>query len=395
MSAPTAPLSATFPGLHQLGPDGQPFVHADAPGGTQVVDSVIHAMTEYLSTINSNPNRVYSISVDSAALVSSVRRKCAKLVGASADGVVFGPSSTALTWRFARAFSPTLQAGDNIVCTQLDHDANVSPWLAIGRERGVEVRFVPLDLSTYQLDHSTLEHLVDERTRLVAFTRTSNLIGTVIPERPFVEAAQAVGALTFADGVAAAAHRPLEQFARGIDVSICSGYKFFGPHIAVLSARPELLEQYTPDKLRPAPTSGPRRWEQGMPALEAIAGLGAAVDYMIATGYRAIEARERELTRRVLDGLSALPHVRLQGVDGVESREPTFAVTIDGISPQDAALQLAGHGIFVSAGNNYALECVRALQLEAQGVMRFGLAHYHSSDDVDRIVDALSRIPIS
>ncbi|WP_137981812.1 cysteine desulfurase-like protein [Streptomyces violaceusniger] len=390
-SASASALAACFPGLRRLGADGRPFVHADAPGGTQVVDSVITAITDYLRRSNANPTRPYQTSVESAELLRSVRSRFADFAGASADGVVFGPNSTTLIRHFAHAFAATLHPGDNIVCTQLDHDANIAPWLAIAHRRGAQVRFVPLDPDTFTLDHSALSRLVDERTRLVAFTRSSNLIGTTVPPAPFVEAARSVGALTFADGVAAAAHRPLEQFAHGIDVSVSSPYKYFGPHLGVMTARPELLQRYAPEKVRPAPDSGPRRWESGMPTLELIAGLGAAVDYVTTTGYPAITARERKLTERVLAGLRDLAHVRLYGVDAPDDREPTFAVTVAGMSPQDAASRLADQGMFVSAGHNYALECAQALHLpRAEGAVRFGLVHYHSDDDVDRILQALA-----
>jgi selenocysteine lyase/cysteine desulfurase len=206
-----------------------------------------------------------------------------------------------------------------------------------------------------------------------------------------VEAARSVGALTLADGVALAAHRPLEQFTHGIDVTVTSAYKYFGPHLGVMTARPELLERYTPEKVRPAPDRGARRWESGMPALELIAGLGAALDYLAATGYPAITTRERELTVRVLAGLRNLAHVRLHGVDAVDDREPTFAITVAGMPAQETASQLAKQGVFVSVGHNYAVECAQALNLpKGQGAVRFGLAHYHSDDDIDRILQALA-----
>jgi selenocysteine lyase/cysteine desulfurase len=225
----TSPWASAFPGLQRPGADGRPFVHADAPGGTQVTDGVITAMADYLRRSNANPTRQFPTSVETAQLIASVRGRCAGLVGADADGVVLGPSTTMLIWHFARAFAETLDAGDNIVCTQLDHEANVSPWLAIARSRGAEVRMVPLDPETFGPDYPALSQLVDRRTRLIAFTRSSNLIGTIVRVEPFVEAARSVGALTFADGVAAAPHRPLDQFAHGIDVGVCSAYKFFGP----------------------------------------------------------------------------------------------------------------------------------------------------------------------
>ena len=386
-----SPFAAAFPGLQRPGPDGRPFVHADAPGGTQVTDGVIAAMSDYLRRSNANPTRRFPTSVETAELILSVRDRCADLVGADADGVVLGGSATMLVWHFARAFAETLNPGDNIVCTQLDHEANVSPWFAIARSRGAEVRLVPLDPNTFELDYPALSQLVDRRTRLVAFTRSSNLIGSIVRVEPFVEAAASVGALTFSDGVAAAAHRPLDQFAHGIDIGVCSAYKFFGPHLGLLTARPELLDRFAPDRIRPAPQSGPRRWEMGTPALESIAGLGAAVDYLTAIGYPVIAAHERELTVRTLEGIRRLPHVRLHGLDTEVGREPIFAVTVEHRSTHEVAARLADRGVFVSTGDSYAAECARALELPpSEGAVRFGLVHYHGDDDVDRILEALA-----
>jgi cysteine desulfurase family protein (TIGR01976 family) len=391
VSSPTSPFAAAFPGLQRAGADGRPFVHADAPGGTQVTDGVITAMADYLRRSNANPSRGFRTSVETAELIASVRDRCADLVGAAGDGVVLGGSTTALVWHFARAFAETLTAGDNIVCTQLDHEANVSPWLAIARSRGAEVRFVPLDPDTFELDYAALPQLVDGRTRLIAFTRSSNLIGTIVQVEPFVEAAQSVGALTFSDGVAAAPHRPLDQFALGIDVSVCSAYKFFGPHLAMMTSRPDLLDRLSPERIRPAPQRGPRRWEMGTLPLEAIAGLRAAVDYMTDTGYASICAHERELTVRVLEGLRGLPHIRLHGLDRAEGREPIFAVTVERRSAPEVASLLAERGVFACAGDSYAVECARALELPpSEGAVRFGLVHYHGDDDVDRILEALA-----
>lgn len=382
-----------FPSLHRLDADGERFVHADAPGGTQVTQGVIDAIGAFLGDFNSNPTRDFVTSIESRALVDSTRRGVGELLDADAEGVIFGPNMTSLTWHFARAFEKTLQPGDNIVCTQLDHDANVAPWLAIGERAGAEVRFVRLDPESFTLRYADLDRVVDSRTRLIAFSRTSNLIGTEIDTSPFVQAAQAVGALTFADGVAAAAHTSIAQTRLGIDVSVCSAYKFFGPHIGVLSASPAVLERFEPDRVRPAPAVGPRRWELGMPTLESIAGLSAAAEYMLEVGYQRIRAHERTLTGRTLESLADLDHITLHGIDKVDGREPIFAVTVAGWTPRAVARELAKHGVFVSSGNNYAIECLRALGIsEAEGVVRFGFVYYHDDEDVDRLTAALAAL---
>lgn len=382
-----------FPSLHRLGADGERFVHADAPGGTQVTQGVIDAIGAFLGDFNSNPTRDFVTSLESRALVDSTRQGVGELLDADAEGVIFGPNMTSLTWHFARAFEKTLQPGDNIVCTQLDHDANVAPWLAISERRGAEVRFVRLDPASFTLRYEDLDRVVDSRTRLIAFSRTSNLIGTEIDTAPFVGAAQAVGALTFADGVAAAAHTSIAQTRLGIDVSVCSAYKFFGPHIGVLSASPAVLERFEPDKVRPAPAAGPRRWELGMPTLESIAGLSAAAEYMLEIGYERIRAHERTLTGRTLEALADLDHITLHGIDTVDGREPIFAVTVAGWTPRAVARELAKRGVFVSSGNNYAIECLRALGIsEGEGVVRFGFVYYHDDEDVDRLTAALAAL---
>jgi len=386
------PIPDRFPGLERLDQDGLRYVHADAAGGTHVVEAVIAAMSDCLRHSNSNPNRPHPLSREASELLVDVRDRFAEFADADPAGVVFGANATSLTWHFARAFEGELAPGDVIVCTQLDHEANVSPWLAIAERRGAEVRFVRLDPSTYKPDLGSLEAAVDERTRVIAFTRASNLTGTVVSPQPFVAAARAVGALTYADAVHAAAHLPLRQRELGIDVQVCSPYKFFGPHMGVLAARPEILARLTPDRVRPAPTSGPPRWETGMPSLEAIAGLRAALSYIEAVGYDAIASYERRLARRALQGLADIPCLQLQGLKTAEGRTPTFALSVSGRTPADVALQLAHQGILVSAGTNYALETLRALRLdEARGVVRLGFVHYHTRDDIDRSLRALDR----
>jgi cysteine desulfurase family protein (TIGR01976 family) len=382
-----------FPSLCRLGPDGERYVHADAPGGTQVTRGVIDAIAAFLGDFNSNPTRDFVTSQEARALVESTRRRVGELLDADAAGVIFGPNMTSLTWHFARALEKSLRPGDNIVCTQLDHDANVAPWLAICERRGAQVRLVRLDPETFTLRYEDLARVVDSRTRLIAFSRTSNLLGTEIDPAPFVAAAQAVGALTFADGVAAAAHTSIDQTRLGIDVSVCSAYKFFGPHIGVLSATPAVLERLEPDRVRPAPVSGPRRWELGMPTLESIAGLSAATEYMLGIGYQRIRAHELTLTERTLEALAELDHVTLHGIDTADGREPIFAITVAGWTPGAVARELAERGVFVSSGNNYAIECLRALGIpEAEGVVRFGFVYYHDDEDVDRVTAALAAL---
>lgn len=390
-----APFSSVerFPGLRRLGGDKRPFVHADAPGGTHVTDSVIEAMANFQRESNANPHRVFATSLETAGMLQDTRAAFARCAGGDPEGIVFGANTTTLTWHFARAFQQTLKPRDVIVCTQLDHDANVAPWLDIAQRTGAEVRFVRLDPTTFELDLRSLESAADKRTRLIAFTRSSNLIGTTVSPEPFVEAAKATGAITYADGVAAAAHFPLRQSYWGIDVQVCSPYKFFGPHMGVLSASPRLLDRLSPDHVRAAPLAGPRRWETGMPPLASIAGLRAAIQYIREVGFTTIRGSEQALLSHALDAIRSIRSVRLHGRDDTQGRETTFALNVEGISPHVVARRLAAEGIFVSSGHNYAVETVRALGLPlTEGVVRAGFVHYHTLEDIDRTFSALARI---
>jgi len=384
-------VRARFPALRATTDDGRPIVHADAPGGTQVPDRVIEAMAGHLRAGTANAHGAFATSQAADALCADVRDRVAAFVGGWADGVVFGPNMTTLTLHVADALESELHAGDRMVCTRLDHDANVSPWLHLAARTGAAVDWVDLDPVTGTLDLDTLH--VDGRTRLVAFPGASNALGTLVDPAPFVDAAADVGAVTFMDAVHAAPHVPIDQRGAGVDVVVCSPYKFFGPHAGVLSADPVLLARWTPRKIRPSPDSGPERWQNGTAAFEAIAGTGAALSYLDDIGMDAVGVHERDLSRRFLAGLERLPHVRLHGVDGVDGRTPTFAVTVAGHAPGAAAERLAAEGVYVWAGHYYAVEPMRRLGLlDDGGAVRIGFVHYHGADDVERVLEALDRL---
>lgn len=382
-----------FPALAEPGPDGRPAVHADAPGGTQAVDAAIEAMAEHLRRGTANEGGAFATSRRTDALVDDARERAGGFLGTHPDGVVFGANMTTLTFHLAHALTPVVGPGDEIVCTQLDHDANVSPWLALAERSGATVRWVRLDAATGRLDLDALDEVVTDRTRLVAFPRASNALGTVVDPAPFVAAAQAVGAWTFMDAVHAAPHLALDRAAHGVDVLACSPYKFFGPHAGLLAADPDLLAHLTPDKVRPSPDVGPARWQTGTADFESIAGIGAAITYLDEVGFDAIGAHEGELTRRFLDGIEGLGHVTLHGPAEVAGRTPTFAVTVAGWTPLEVAAHLAKTGIHVWAGHYYAIEPMRALGLlDAGGAVRIGFVHYHDHTDVDRVTDALAAL---
>lgn len=377
-----------FPALRARTPDGRHVVHADAPGGTQVPERVIAAMDGYLRAGTANAHGVFPTAVATDDLCAMVRARVAGFLGGWAEGVVFGPNMTTLTFHVADALAAEIGPDDRIVCTRLDHDANVAPWLHLATRTGATVDWVDLDPGTGTLNLDTLR--VDGSTRLIAFPAASNALGTVVDPAPFVTAARSVGAVTYMDAVHAAPHVPIDQRTTGIDVVVCSPYKFFGPHAGVLAGDPALLERWTPRKVRPAPDTGPERWQQGTAAFESIAGTGAALDHIAEIGMDAVGAHERGLTARFLDGLRGLDHVRLHGVDGVDGRTPTFALTVAGHTPDAVARGLATDGIYVWAGHYYAVEPLRRLGLlDRGGAVRVGFVHYHGPDDVARVLAAL------
>jgi cysteine desulfurase family protein (TIGR01976 family) len=386
-------VRARFPALGHQGPDGRPIIHADAPGGTQVPEQVIDAMGAYLRGSNANAHGGFPTSTATDELCARVRDHAAAFVGGHANGVVFGANMTTLTWHLARAVGRLLAPGDEIVCTRLDHDANVTPWVTVAERAGADVRWVGMDTETGTLRPADLADAVSERTRWVTFPAASNALGTVVPPRPFVEAARSVGARTFMDAVHAAPHVALDQAADGVDVLACSPYKFFGPHAGLVSASPDLLAAMVPDRLAAAPDHGPERWQTGTPNFEALAGVGAALDYLDEIGLDAIRAHELALSQRFLDGLDGLGHVTLHGTTDATQRTPTFAVTLADRGPAEASAHLAGRGIYTWAGHYYALEPMRALGLlERGGALRIGFVHYHGPDDVDRVLAALDEL---
>jgi cysteine desulfurase family protein (TIGR01976 family) len=373
-----------FPGLA----DG--WARLDAPAGSQPVDAAIEAIADFMrSGTTANQHGAFEAAERLDAFVDGARAAAGAFVGGDPRGVVFGPSATTLTLAFAAAAGRALSPGDEIVCTRLDHDANVRPWLLAAERAGATVRFAEPDPETLELPAAAVEAVLSDRTRWVAVTAASNAVGTV-PDLPAIAAAaHAAGARVYVDAVHAAPHRPLDAATRGCDALVCSAYKWFGPHESILWARPELLEELTPDKLRPSPDEVPHRWETGTPAFEAIAGLVAAARYVADTGYDAIRAHEDALLTRLLDGLGSLPGVTLHGAP--RDRVPTVMFSVEGRDPHEVATALAAERIAVWHGNYYALELSRLLGLEPDGALRAGIVHYNDESDVDRLLDALER----
>jgi cysteine desulfurase family protein (TIGR01976 family) len=359
----------------------------DAPGGTQVPDEVVDAIAAYLRESNANLGGRFETSRRSDLLVGEARRTAARFLGCGAEEVVFGANMTTLNFALTRTVGRELSAGDEIVVTRLDHDGNVAPWLELARDLGLVVRFAEIRDDT-SLDVDDLAAQLSERTRVVAFPWASNAVGTLVDVARVSELAHEAGALAWVDAVHYAPHGPIDVAAAGADVLFCSPYKFFGPHMGLAYAKSALLERWRPYKVRPQ-SDEPlgHRFETGTLPHELLAGFVAAVEYIDSIGWNAISAYERELGERFLAGLPA--SCRLHGLPTMEGRVPTFCVTVRGQTPAVAAERLAERGLAVWHGNYYALEVMERLGLP-DGAVRVGIVHYHTAEEVDRLLAELA-----
>ena len=389
-----------FPSLGRT-VDGAQAAYLDGPGGTQVHQSVIDAMSAFMAKGGSNLGGPFVTSRETDEVVDASRSAVADLFGADAREVAFGQNMTSITYAVSRALSRTWSAGDNVVLTRLDHDANVTPWVQAAADTGVEVRFVDFDpASGCRIDPAALESAVDQRTRLAAFTHASNAVGTITPVSELVEIAHSVGALTYVDAVHYTPHGLVDVRATGTDFLVASAYKWFGPHTGCLYGRYDLLEELEAYRLRPAPAHAPDKWETGTQSFESLAGVTAAVDYVASLGtgttrrdrlvsaYEAIGAHESDISDRFLAGIAEMPHVDLVGMPTSSGRTPTFAVEVAGVAPAHVASVLGEAGIFVWSGDYYAVEVMQRLGKPA-GMVRIGFVHYNTTSEVDRALDAL------
>jgi cysteine desulfurase family protein (TIGR01976 family) len=373
--------------------------HFDGPGGTQTPEPVIRAIADALAQPLSNRGRITSGERNAERIVTGARRAMADLLGADPAGIVFGRSATQLTYDFSRTLARTWAPGDEVVVTRLDHDANIRPWV----QSGATVRWAEFDPETGELTVDAIRAVLSERTRLVAVTAASNLIGTR-PDIPAIAAAaHEVGALVYVDGVHHTAHSLVDVERLGADFYTCSPYKFLGPHHGVLAARPELLETLRPDKLLPSTDAVPERFELGTLPYEFLAGTTAAVDFLaerldadatgtrrqrLAAGYTALEAHEHVLRTRIDEGLAALDGVTVHS--RAADRTPTVLLTFESHSTADAYGFLAERGVQAPAGSFYAVEASRRLGLGDTGGLRVGLAPYNDVHDVDRLLTGLT-----
>jgi cysteine desulfurase family protein (TIGR01976 family) len=366
----------------------RPTAFFDGPGGTQMPDEVIDAIAGYLRESNANAGGYFETSRRTDAVLDEARRAAAAFVGGDPDGIVFGANMTSLNFMLTRTLGRELAAGDEILVTKLDHDANVSPWLELARDLGLEVGFVAID-SLGRLDLSELDARLSERTRVVAFPWASNALGTLVEVERVAALAHEAGALAWVDAVHYAQHGPIDVAAAGVDVLICSPYKFYGPHLGLAWARAELLERWRPYKVRPAPDEPlGQRFQTGTQPHELLAGLTAAVAYIDSLGWDAIVAHERALGERFLAGLPDA--FMLHGLATMDGRVPTFALTHPEHDSATLAERLAERDIAAWHGNYYALEVLRALGLEERGgALRIGVMHYNTAGEIDRLLEAL------
>jgi cysteine desulfurase family protein (TIGR01976 family) len=372
-----------FPGLR----DG--WARLDGPAGTQMVDSAIEAMAEFMrSGHNANHGGAFAAARRTDELVESARASVGTLLGGDPRGVAFGPSMTAMTMRLSAAAGRTLTPGDEIVCTRLDHDANVAPWLIAAQRAGATVRLAEPEPETLELPTSAIEAVLSDRTRWVAVTAASNAVGTV-PDLPaIVAAAHAAGARVYVDAVHAAPHRRIDVEALGCDALACSAYKWFGPHVGILWGRPELLEELAPDKVRPSSDEVPDRWELGTLPFESLAGVRSAADYVLSTDWDAVREHEDALLSTALGALGGMGHVTVYGA--ARDRAPTLMFNVRGRTSGEVAAALAEREIAVWQGNYYAWELERHLGLAPHGAVRAGFVHYNDEADAERLLAAVS-----
>ncbi len=410
MTFPIDAVRARFPALH-VRDHGRARIYFDAPGGTQICSDALMAMTAHLAGGMANAGGAFATSIATDALANDAHRAAADLLNARADEIAFGPNMTSLTLAVSRALSRRWAPGDELVVTRSDHDANVAPWLAIAEDRGMIVRWLDFTPETGRLRLDQLPDLLCARTRLVAIGGASNVLGTV-NDVPGVVAAVRAGpaadALVFVDAVQLAPHLPIDVRLLGCDLLACSPYKVFGPHLGLLWVRSDLADTLDAYKVRPASNHGARRFETGTPSFEAQSAFTATVDYLtwlgetvapgrtdrrarIVAGFDAAAAYERKLGERLLAGLARLNSVRLYGPPTMTDRVPTFAFTVEGQAPATVADHLAQHGIFAWSGHFYAIETIARLGLaESGGLVRVGLCHYNTAEEVDRLLDALA-----
>jgi cysteine desulfurase family protein (TIGR01976 family) len=420
-------VRSQFPSLAQT-VNGHPAVFFDGPGGTQVPQRVIDAISDYLRRDNANTGGAYATGRRTDAMLAEARAAMADFLNCGPDEIIFGPNMTTLTYAMSRAIGRDLGPGDEILVTRLDHDANVSPWLAL-EEKGVTIRWAEIHPGDCTLDVEDLAAKINSKTKLVAIGYASNAVGTINPVKEIVRLAHAAGALAYVDAVHYAPHGLIDVAALDCDFLVCSTYKFFGPHMGVLFGKREHLQRLRPYKVRPLTDAIPNRWEWGTLNHECIAGITACVDYLadlgtcgdgrlgrqsrearpsaisprraaIIAAFESIHRHEHALMNRLIAGLSEIPQLKLYGItdpDCFTWRCPTLAVRVinqtASQTPSALATKLGDRGFFTWDGNYYAVNLAERLDVqESGGFLRIGLVHYNTAEEVDRLLLALKEI---
>ena len=406
-------IRAQFPAL-SAADEGVERVYFDNPAGTQVPQRVADAMSDCLLTANANIGGHFRTSVAAGEIAENAQSAMQDFLNApSPEEIVFGQNMTSLTFHLSRSIGRYFHAGDEIILSRMDHDANVEPWVLLARDHDLQIKWLPFDIETFEVDLSELENSLTDRTRLVCVCGASNLIGTVNDVNRISQLATEASAWTYIDAVQSAPHVVTDVQDIGCDFLVCSPYKFFGPHQGVLWGRREALEALEPYKVRPAPDSIPWSFSPGTASHEGMAGTAAAVDYFawvgetmsdsagdraaqVRAGIRLLQEYEQGLSERLIGGLQALPGVTVQGITSpadMSRRVPTVAFTHATIAPDDIAAALARENIFAWSGHNYAVEVAQSLGiLESGGAVRLGPVHYNSHDEIDRCLDSLESI---
>ncbi|HTG93492.1 MAG TPA: cysteine desulfurase-like protein [Pyrinomonadaceae bacterium] len=395
-----------FPALERIY-NGFPVAYFDGPGGTQVPRLVVESMSDYLYHHNANTHWNYPTSAETDAAIERSREICAEFLNASPTEIAFGNNMTTLTMHVSRALSLQWNAGDEIVVTELDHHANIDPWLRLERERGVSVRLVRMNVETGELEWGDLERFITSKTKLVAIGAASNALGTINDVEQAVRLAHSVGALAFVDAVHYAPHALIDVKSIDCDFLAMSAYKFYGPHTGVLFGKQHLLEKIDFPRLVPAPDYAPENVETGTQNQEGMVGAAAAVDFLASFStdgtrrqrldhaFSEMHVRNSILTRKLWTALTSLDGVRVYGPSPDKPRTPTISFTIDNLRSSDVARQLSEKGLFLSHGDFYAATVITRLGLEPEGLLRAGCACYTTADEVDRLIEAVAELSLT
>ncbi len=405
-------VRAQFPAL-AIKDDGQRRIYFDNPAGTQVPVGVARAMSDCLLESSANLGGYFPSSAAAESVVDGARKAMADLLNApSSDEIVFGQNMTTITLHLSRSIGRLCRAGDEIILSRMDHDANVWPWVLLARDLDLVIKWLPFSPETFEFDLDVLDELITDRTRLVCVGGASNLTGTLNDVTAICNKARTAGAMTFIDAVQSVPHVATDVQAIGCDFLVCSPYKFFGPHQGVLWGRREVLEQLEPYKVRPAPTDIPGCFETGTQSHEGFAGIKAAVDYFewigtsmagAAGGREALRAAmellfnyEKSLATHLIEGLTAIDGVTVQGIaapDAMDRRVPTVSFTHETVAPAEIAESLGRQNIFVWNGHNYAVDVAKTLGIyESGGAVRVGPVHYNSMEELDEMLAELRKI---